>query len=334
MLKFLADVLDQMDLALEHIDMGSVHDARFGLMLTDNAVELVLHQIAKNQQSYLKAYRHLAEKYQHYKELEEALGRSFEAKLRFGRIEGQVTEEQSRTITIMHGFRNELYHLGLQYEPILQDLARFYLSTACGFLAEFKIGWFGYSSDLVLPDRAQKYFPQNGKFFEARRDDFPKACDALAAACGHEKATTIDSLADHMEAIISECDTCLDVVADGVYESQRRTRDKAVVECQTWPLAFTTEGRDFGQKEGWNGKSMFEFVAWLGEKYPLRVKKDPIPGWERRVKRLRSQGNPHIALANYYSFMTETQSLRDLLTESAMAAEAEIDRLIDERRGK
>jgi hypothetical protein len=28
---FLASVLDQMDLALEHIQKGSVHDARFGL---------------------------------------------------------------------------------------------------------------------------------------------------------------------------------------------------------------------------------------------------------------------------------------------------------------
>lgn len=31
MLMFLASVLDQMDLALEHIQKGSVHDARFGL---------------------------------------------------------------------------------------------------------------------------------------------------------------------------------------------------------------------------------------------------------------------------------------------------------------
>ncbi|MBY5439329.1 hypothetical protein [Rhizobium leguminosarum] len=119
MLKFLVNVIDQMDLALEHIEKGGVHDARFGLMLTDNAVELVLHQIA--QQSRLKAYRHLDEKFQYRKELEEALGRSFEGKLKYARIEGQVTDEQSRTITIMHSFRNDLYHLGVQYESILSD---------------------------------------------------------------------------------------------------------------------------------------------------------------------------------------------------------------------
>lgn len=41
MLVFLASVLNQMDLALEHIEKARVHDARFGLMLTDNTVEHV-----------------------------------------------------------------------------------------------------------------------------------------------------------------------------------------------------------------------------------------------------------------------------------------------------
>jgi hypothetical protein len=41
-LSFYAALLDQMDLALEHLYKGSVHDARFGLMLTDNAVELAI----------------------------------------------------------------------------------------------------------------------------------------------------------------------------------------------------------------------------------------------------------------------------------------------------
>lgn len=44
---FLASVSDQMDLAVEHIENGSVHDACFGPMLTDNAVELVMHRLVK-----------------------------------------------------------------------------------------------------------------------------------------------------------------------------------------------------------------------------------------------------------------------------------------------
>ncbi|MCS4092630.1 hypothetical protein [Rhizobium sp. BK176] len=333
MLRFLASVLDQMDLALEHIQKGSIHDARFGLMLTDNVVELVLHRIAKDQHERLKAYRHLAEKYQHTKELEEAMGRSFEAKLRFARIEGQVTDEQSRTIAIMHLFRNELYHLGVQYESIVQDLALFYFSTACGFLAEFKIRGFSYTWGIELPERSRKYFTRRGDYSPAGIGDFPKACRTLDAACGHDKSKTIGGLVDHMEEVIRDCDTSLDTIADGIYDNQRMTRDEAAVECQAWPLAFTPEARAFAKKKGWHGKTTFEFVEWLRQNYPLKFKKDPIPSWRRQAKRLRSNGNPHKALETYQSFMTVTLPMRDALWEASMQIEAEIDRLIDARHG-
>jgi len=54
MLLFLASVIEQLDLALEQISKVDVHYARFGMMLTDNAVELILHQIAKDKASNLK----------------------------------------------------------------------------------------------------------------------------------------------------------------------------------------------------------------------------------------------------------------------------------------
>lgn len=332
MLMFLACVLEQMDLALEHIEKGGGHDARFGLMMTDNAIELILHQTAKEQKLRIKAYPHIEQEFKHKKELEEAMGRTFEAKLRFVRLQGLVTEEQSRTITIMHAFRNDLYHVGLQYEAILPDLARFYFATACKVLAGFDIRGFSYSFNIVLPERALKYFSGN-KFSPGKPQDFAKACQTLDDRCAHQKGKTIRSLADHMESTVTDCDTYLDIVAGGIYEDQRRTRDQAVVECQTWPLAFTTGGRDFARNKSWRGRTIFDLTDWLGQNYPLQEKKDPIPGWRRQVTRLRSQGNPHTALANYQSFMIKSQPIREALLESATQAEAEIDRLVHDRKG-
>ena len=57
MLLFLASVIEQLDLALEQISKGDVHYARFGMMLTDNAVELILHQIAKTRRQISKCTR-------------------------------------------------------------------------------------------------------------------------------------------------------------------------------------------------------------------------------------------------------------------------------------
>lgn len=48
MLRFLANNIEQVDLALEHVAKGDANNARFGLMLLDNVVEITLHQIAKD----------------------------------------------------------------------------------------------------------------------------------------------------------------------------------------------------------------------------------------------------------------------------------------------
>jgi len=333
MLKFLADVLDQMDLALEHIQKGSVHDARFGLMLTDNAVELAIHELAKEKHAELKAWTHMRDKYPHKKELEEAMGRSFEAKLKFAKLEGVVTEEQARTIALMHDFRNELYHVGLQHEAILPHLARFYFSVACDVLGDYPIGCFWYSDNIQLPDRSKKYFTSQDEYTPAEMGDFAKACRRMEAECGHNKGETIRTLADHMDDIIAENDICLEIVAGGVYDGQQRTRDQATVECQTWPLSFGREGRDFAKANGFSGRSFRELLDWLGANYPLRFKKDPVPGWQKQAARLRSKGNPHTALENYAAFMEHTAQIREAFSESAATAEREIDRLIDERRG-
>jgi hypothetical protein len=331
MLMFLAGVLEQMDLALEHIAKGGVHDARFGLMMTDNAVELILHQIAKKKHVDLQGYARFDRDYQYPKELEEALGRDFGAKLKFARSEGHVSEEQARTIAIMHSFRNEVYHVGVQHEAILPQLSSFYFSIACAVCIGFPVGGYSYSSNMKIPDRAKKYFNARAGF-PGTPEDFRKGCQLMADQCGHNKAETIGILADHMESVIEESSTCLNVIADGIYENQHRTRDQAIVDTQIWPLAGSTEAREFAASKGWRGDNLFDLVEWLGKNYTLRIRKDPIPAWGRQAKRLASSGNPHVALANYQSFMTATAKLREALLDDAMQIESEIDRLIDDRR--
>ena len=44
MLKFLANNIEQLDLALEHCEKSDANNARFALMLVDNVVEFTLHE--------------------------------------------------------------------------------------------------------------------------------------------------------------------------------------------------------------------------------------------------------------------------------------------------
>lgn len=333
-LSFYAALLDQMDLALEHLDKGSVHDARFALMLTDNAVELAIHRLATEKYAHLKSWHHLEDSYPHKLELAEAVGQSFDAKLKFARIEKMVTEEQARTVAIMHEFRNELYHVGLQHETILPAIAPFYFSVACDILKAFPGRGLYYGNKTVIPERAKKYF-DSSRHNPAELGDFEKACGTLKDRCQLDKGKTIGALADHMAFIVTENNVYLDVISTGVYPKGKGiTRDQATIDCQTWRLAFSPEGHKFARENGFSGRSIHELVDWLAANYRLTIKKDPIPGWKRRVQRLRSKGTTHLAVANYVDFLRDTSQFRDDLAESCAAAEAEIDRQIDEYRSR
>lgn len=329
---FLASVIEQLDLALEHIQKGDVHNARFGLMLTDNALELVLHRHAKDKAQEVKAAAWRREPYAHQRALDKALGRNFRDKVSFARATGLVTERVGQTLAIMHDFRNEVYHVGLQHEAILPALSRFYFEVSCGLMMAYRPDYFSWGSAQVLPERAKKYFVGD-RFSPGGRDDFSKGCTSLMEACGHVASNTVATLADHLDSVIEEQDTCIDVVAQGVYVGQKTIRDEAVIGCQTWPLAFSEKGKEFARSRGFTG-SLGSLTKWLGTNYPLDFKSDPIQQWRQSAQKLRTETNAHAALHRYDSFMTKTAELREWILEAAAACEAEIDAAVERARGK
>jgi len=332
MLLFLATVLEQLDLAHEHVIKGDVHNARFGLMLTDNAIELIFHRLAKDQSSKLKSFMHGKEEYPHRDVLDKALGRAFDAKVKFAKLDGKLSDEDAQTITIMHSLRNEVYHVGLQHEAILPALALFYFEVVCTHLSRYKVGSYGWGSNQQFPERAKKYF-KGTKFSPGSPDDFVAGCATLAQSCGHVSAQTIATLHEHLSEVVSRQNTYIDVISGGVYKGQETTRDNAVIDSQVWPLAFSEEGKQFGRERGYRG-SIKDFIPWLTKEYPLKFKGDPIPGWRKRVEKLRIEKNPHTALFKYHAFMSDTAKLREELEEACGQVEAEIDAAIDRARGK
>jgi hypothetical protein len=331
MILFLASVLEQLDLALEHISKGDIHNARFGFMLTDNAVELVLHKIAKDQ-AYKLRNSYQQEEYPHQAALDKALGRAFDAKVKFAKIEGHLSDRVAQTITILHGYRNEVYHVGLKHETILPSLSVFYFDVICAHLSRYKPYGLFWSSNQKLPERAKKYF-HGDAMFPGDFDDFANGCEALRKACNHDPLHTTTALADEMDEVISQQDSCIHLIARGVYKGQETTRDRAVVNTQAWALAFSEEGKAFAFSHGWSG-NVLQLVEWLADHYPHKFRCDPIPSWKAQAGRLRSNKNPHVVLSNYQSFMAATANIREALEESAAAAEAEIDRLIDSVRDR
>lgn len=331
MLMKLANILDQLDLASEHMGKPDLSDSRFALMLTDNVVELMLHQIAKDKKSEIMAWRHLRDNYNNLPALENALKRHFGAKIKFARDENKISEEQAKTFSIMHDFRNEVYHIGISHERILPTIAKFYLDVAGRWLATYDPLYMGWMSGQKLPTRAMKYFSE-ALFFSGSTDQYRTACLRLAESAGHDPASVGPELAAHMSEVIEDTDRSIDIIAnDG---PNKTTRVQAIIDCQAWPLAFTPEGEKFLKDSKWKGDNPFQAVEWIAQNYPLKFRLDPIRTWNGRAQRLQRERNPHAALEKYRGFMDQTSDLREHLDEAAAHVEAWVDSEIDRRRGK
>ncbi|MDB5523269.1 MAG: hypothetical protein JWM58_1032 [Rhizobium sp.] len=101
-----------------------------------------------------------------------------------------------------------------------------------------------------------------------------------------------------MEEIVGDQDTCIDVVADGVYEGQQTSRNTAVINCQAWRLAFSAEGQQYAAGKGWSG-NLLNLVDWLADNYTFKFPRDPVPSWQKQAAKLGSQKSPHAALVHY-----------------------------------
>lgn len=323
----LANTIEQLDLAAEHLGHRDPSNARFALMLTDNIVELTLHQYAKEKRIELKAWR--KDMYEHEKALEKALGRWFDEKVRFGTLIGKLTHEVSESIRIGHQFRNDVYHIGLQHEAVLPAVAAFYFELACRLCADHDMRSWGYSPGQNIPVRAQKYFKAD-RHFTNFREEYKTGCHALLATSGHDNRHFAERLADHMDEVIDAQDRYIDYVAKNA--PSRESRDEVIISCQSWPLAFSEKGRAFALN---NGFFSGHIVDWLGQNYPFAFKGDPIEAWRKRSERLRHEPDPHKALKMYRSFMDETAELRESIEESTSAVdqyvEGQIERMREER---
>lgn len=334
MLSFLANNIEQLDLALEHIVQGDANNARFGLMLTDNVVEITLHQMATDQRKDIKhnAYRYTKKPFPHETELTAALGRHFDAKVRFAQLRGILSGEEAESFNILHNVRNEVYHVGIRHEVLLPAVAGFYFRLAGTFLAKYKPPFFGFSSSQKLPARAKKYF-KGDRFFSGAPGQYETACRLLAKKASFRAPTLVTALANHMATVIEQQDSSIDLLSQ---VPRKTTRDDAVRSTQAWAIAFTDKGREFGRKyiaqHRWKPANNLDYLAMLAREYPFKVRHDPIPSWERRTEKLRSESNPHKALKMYRDFMAQTEDLRSLLDEHSALADAYVEEQIDRAR--
>jgi hypothetical protein len=330
MQQFLADQVDQMDLALDQLAMKDRNFDRFACMLIDNVVELTLHQHARAKDYENRLWRTIDKPKYDPQLVTPALGQRFDAKLRLARATQMIPAETADSIHHLHAFRNVVYHAGMRHEGILHPIAIFYFLNACTVLKGFSPNYWSSSSRDQISHRAIKYLGGTVKIFK-QKEAFLAAYSRLEQVAQSLGDTLVVSLHSDLSETIQRTNKQLDFLADD--SPKPTTRREAVIQAQAWPFAFTTEGEEWARANGCSATGVHDYVAWLSKAYPWPAKSDPIPGWKKRLAQLKVEQDPHKALRKYSDFMKQTEEIRGHIDEAAANLDGYIQNQIDIARG-
>ena len=330
MIQFLADNIDQLDLALDQLAVSDRNFDRFALMLVDNVVELTLHRFIQDRASENEMWGKIDRPKHDPKIIEKALGHNFDNKAKAARKLGMLEEQLCESILNLHSFRNTSYHRGLRHEGILHSLAIFYFRNACKVLKAYEPRFWSWSSTDKISYRARKYLGDPNLF--DHRERYLSAYNRLDEVAASMDYDLVRDLSNDMKSTIETIDEAIDFLAnDG---PQKKTRDEVVIDAQVWHLAFTDEGREFARANGCKESNVAGYVEWLSNNYNWKFKSDPIQGWRARLASLVHEKNPHKALKRYCDFMHQTEDIRSMISESAAQLDSWIQQQIDIARGK
>ena len=298
MIQFLADNVDQLDLALDQLAMKDRNFDRFAILLTDNIVELTLDKYAQDKkdlmQNGLLPYD---------PQIKKALGQKFPEKVTFAK-DKLIDQTTSESIKKLHFFRNTSYHQGLRHEGVLHSLAIFYFRNTCTLLKAYNPPDWMWRSSNKISHRSMKYL---GTLSSGNPSEhFMAAYERLDELGSSIEENLIADLTADMSSEITSVDENIHLIAAN--DTDQKERDSAVIFGQAY---YEVENpRKQIENEYTTAKSKKNLLDWLIDDYNWEIKTDPIPEWRSKQNILARETNYHKALEQYCNIMTEKKYLR------------------------
>lgn len=329
-IEFLADLVDQLDLALDQLVLNDRNHDRFAIILIDNVAELALHARIKDIADIELIRRNFSFCNDYQKQLRRALGRGFDQKVRFGVAKEWISQEQGDAIIGLHGFRNTAYHQGLRHEEILHALGIAYFRLVCELLVGWNIGSYVTSRSDRVSHRALKYLGRPAYSYSP--EHFTSAFRRLEEMLLTLGDTLIHDLASDMSSTIQSSDSSISFISCS--DDTQERRDWSVVFAQAFVFTQDEDAEEKAASLGYSpagGKTLFD---WLLEDYSWQISRDPIPGWRNRLNSLRDEASHYRALKKYCDFMEQTNDIRQTLYEVESEIDSYLELQSDILRGK
>lgn len=319
----------QLQEAKAYLAADSNAERRLGLILTDNAVELLLQQEAEkllwlNESKgelirMMEAYGNSA--YVDQDLLEESrkeyvtpkrklrIENEFSAKVGFLVDRSSLSPAEGAVLIKLHQYRNETYHRGKLRPGSLQTCAGLYFDIACDLLGRFT----QLISQIIAKSEALDLFPKLAEQLEGFDDRgwiTQKNFGSILSRNDPSNRSISDSLADHL---LERIDGLVGVATD-----QLEYFDPE------WTAADIFHGVQLPYAQG------IEDIRGEKVKYPFsRVTK-----WRVRAERVRTVPGRLEAFRLFAKLEDEIEPIEDLLNELAIEMDRAVQQKIDELRGK
>lgn len=323
-------LVEQLDLALEQLAIGTPTASRFALILVDNVVELVLHKSCETEIMVDDSRGRLASKRYDVKARSGALGQRFGPKVEFCVQLEILSRAEAGFIRNVHEYRNELYHTGVRYDAIILPLAWEYFGTAADLLPRMRVG--GYLMVDPESSRVAKYFP-GGIWNNVPKTRIADAAQSLRGARPQLPKTVRDMLSDFAVQLVQEVQADLDFLASdnpNGWDEQR-----ALFEVQLLHYAFdAVHGPQLMGAKLAPGETVFQRLDRLRAEWRPEFRSSPVKRWTKHAEMVSEAADSYGALAGFQRLRREMQDLANVLREAARSLDHAIQMEADQRRGK
>jgi hypothetical protein len=324
--------LDQLALARQQLETHEAECGRVAHILTDNAIELMLHHQAE---SIGLGFSFPLSRRIEKEEQRELIGPHLEPKLRLARELNVLTEPETEFVVINHYYRNEVYHRGLRHNRVIWNLAWHYHSFACDLIRRLKAGLgVSYNPDKKVPARLAAYGLTQGELMKTHKD----VVTVLANALGEKDVAPTERLGVVLGRAVAAEIRCLDQMLDWIVEntppSRKRTRQEVIIENQLWAVLFDPQRKAKCRRQPDAEARLVKAKAvstdpidWIRAVFTPPIMTDPIASWIRRAGGVTAEKNVIKALKKYHSLRLVMDDLIEDTNTLAGALENHLEQL-------